>query len=123
MRIINLSHNDDLINVIRKCNENFKQLTWQLTQSSKTQRRTDSETLTREINSLYQTIGELRDSIPTTVSDAIDEALPQTYPPVGSYILNQFDPSNDYPNTIWQQVDTVTTDGNVTIPLWQRIVI
>lgn len=61
--------------------------------------------------------------IPQLVEDEVTEQMPSAFPPVGSYIMSQFDPGNDYPGTVWQQVDTITTDGSTTIPLWQRTII
>ena len=134
MKIANISHNDDLIAVVRKCNANFRELSFSMRQASKKQSRIDSEEMIAAINQVrddmvdtvipQQVADQIAEAdIPQMVSDEVDARIPEAYPPVGSYIISQFDPGNDYPGTIWQQVDAVTTDGNVTIPLWQRMVI
>ena len=134
MKIANISHNDDLLAVIRKCNANFRELSFSMRQASKKQSRIDGEETIAAINQVredmvdtvipQQVADQIAEAdIPGQVSSEVDARIPDAYPPVGSYILSQFDPSNDYPGTVWQQVDTVTTDGNVTIPLWQRTII
>lgn len=40
-------------------------------------------------------------------------------PQVGTYIISDNMPV--YDDTTWQQIDTITTDSNVTIPVWERI--
>jgi len=144
MEIAKLSQNDDLLAVIRKCNVNFRQLAWFARQAIQKQSRIDMDDVSEEIDGITQTLVELENVIlPQMVNDAVDTKVPvevaaqiaavdipqmvsdevaaqMTVLPVGSYLMTQTDPAAIYPGTTWQQSDTVTTDGNVVIPLWER---
>lgn len=142
MEILDLSHNDDLIDVIRKCNTNFKQLAFSTTQSIKAQGRSSSsgaEAMVADaINELTnvtvpnEVASQIANTdIPSIVNDAIDAldisqmvsdevAAQAVVPPVGSYLIMQTDPSVMYPGTTWQQTYTIGTTGGPTLPLWER---
>lgn len=142
MEILDLSHNDDLIAVIRKCNSNFKQLAFSASQGIKAQGRTSSseaEAMVADaVNELTNVTvpNEVANQIasadiPGAVDDAIDALdIPQmvsdevasqmVVPPVGSYLMTQSDPSSMYAGTIWSQIDTITTTNATLIPLWKR---
>lgn len=70
MDIVDLSHNDDLRDVVRKCNTNFKKLSYSLAQSAKTQRREDAD-------SIGQQIQDLASTIPSTVSSEVSDQINQ----------------------------------------------
>lgn len=142
MEIIDLSHNDDLISVIRKCNANFKQLAFSASQGIKAQGRASSSsaeamvadaineltnvTIPNEVASQLSNLdvsGMVDDAItdadiPQMVSDEV--ASQMVVPPVGSYLMMQSDPSSTYAGTTWSQVDTITTTNVILVPLWQR---
>lgn len=132
MEIIDLSHNDDLVTVVRKCNANFKQLYYTLTQSSRKQRRIDNQDVGEALQTLDESLIELQNVVmPNAIADAIaaldvpgqitaalEESIPDAYPPVGSYEISDTMPA--YDGTTWVQVDTVSTTGSLSIPLWQR---
>lgn len=128
MEVVDLSQNDDLIAVIRKCNMNFKQLYYTLTQSSRKQRRIDSQDVSQALQALGDDLAELQNVImPQAIADniaALDvpgqiaAAIPDAYPPVGSYEISNAMPA--YDGTTWVQVDTIDTTGSLSIPLWQR---
>lgn len=142
MEILDLSHNDDLIAVIRKCNTNFKQLAFSTTQSIKAQGRSSSsgaEAMVADaINELTnvtvpnEVASQIANTdIPSIVNDAIDAldisqmvsdevAAQAVVPPIGSYLIMQTDPSVMYPGTTWQQTYTIGTTGGPTLPLWER---
>lgn len=133
MEILDLSHNDDLIAVIRKCNANFKQLAFSASQGIKAQGRASSsgaEAMVADaINELTnvtipnEVASQIANAdIPGAVSDAIDalDISQMVVPPVGSYLMAQSDPSSTYAGTTWSQVDTITTTNVTLIPLWQR---
>lgn len=144
MEIVNLSHNDSIPTIARKCNQNFKQLAWSSSQAMRKQGRMEEADVSDALVDVYDEIASVAGSIPSEVSaqlsaqdipgkvdDAIQaQDIPQMVsnevasqmivPPVGSYLLTQSDPSGIYSGTTWQQSDTVTTDGNVVIPLWER---
>lgn len=142
MEIIDLSHNDDLLAVIRKCNANFKQLAFSTSQGIKAQGRASSsgaEAMVADaINELTnvtipnEVANQIANAdIPGAVDDAIDAldisqmvsdevASQMVMPPVGSYLMSQGDPSSTYAGTTWSQVDTITTTNATIIPLWQR---
>lgn len=142
MEILDLSHNDDLLAVIRKCNANFKQLAFSASQGIKAQGRASgnaAETMVADaVNELTnvtipnEVAGQLSNlDVPGMVDDAImDVDIPQmvsdevasqmVIPPVGSYLMTQSDPSSTYAGTTWSQVDTITTTNATLVPLWQR---
>lgn len=41
-------------------------------------------------------------------------------PPFGQLVMSLTDPADLYPETLWVQVDSVTTDLGSTIPIWTR---
>lgn len=142
MNILDISHNDDLVTVIRKCNQNFKQLVFESTQDVKRQGRSSdssAEAMVAEaVDDITNVIvpnevsGQIANQdIPGKVSDAIDAldvpqmvedevAAQMTVPPVGSYLMATSNPSSTYSGTTWQQAGTITTDNSVVITLWER---
>jgi hypothetical protein len=140
MDIVNISQSDDLATVARKCDTNFKQVSWSLRQYVNKQGRIAGDQVDRAITVIRDEVDGLvaglpgmvsnevttqlnAMDLPTIIEEEVESQMQGIYPPLGSYLLTNYDPSNDYPGTYWQQVDSVTTDGNVTIPLWQRTVI
>ena len=61
----------------------------------------------------------LSEDIPQIVSDEIDNRITDAYPKIGACIISNNMPS--YDGTAWQQIDTITTDSSITIPIWERI--
>lgn len=142
MEILDLSHNDDLLAVIRKCDANFKQLAFSTSQGIKTQGRvsnSNAEAMVADaINELTNVTvpSEVANQIanadvPGMVDDAIDAlnisqmvsdevASRVTMPPIRSYLIAQSNPSTTYAGTTWSQVDTITTTNATLIPLWER---
>lgn len=127
MEVVNLSHNDDIVTIVKKCNLNFKNIMWQLTKTLRTQQIVDVESLMESITSLSDDVARMESvTIPNEVASQIAaQDIPglvsqASAPPVGSYMMSQSSPASSYSGTTWQQVDSVTTDGSVTIPLWQR---
>lgn len=142
MEILDLSHNDDLLAVIRKCNTNFKQLAFSASQGIKTQGRvsnSNAEAMVADaINELTnvtvpnEVASQLMNAdVPGMVDGAIDAlnisqmvsnevASQMTMPPIGSYLMTQSNPSTAYAGTTWSQVDTITTTNAMLIPLWER---
>jgi hypothetical protein len=59
------------------------------------------------------------EDIPQIVSDEIDNRMTDVYPEIGACIISNNMPS--YDDTTWQQIDTITTDSSITIPIWERI--
>ena len=148
MQILDLVHNDDLHNVIDKCNLNFKELAFAMRQAIKKQGRQSDESASREINEavnqlVVTTIPNevasqiassdipglvnrevsnqiLAADIPTLVSNEVEDKMPMAFPPIGSYIMMDSSPESSYDGTTWMQVDTIITETSVTIPLWKR---
>lgn len=129
MEIVDLSHNDDLLAVIRKCNTNFKQLAFSASQNLKAQGRSSGSSAEAMVADAINEITNVTvpaevsaqiasQDIPQMVSDAVAAAA--VVPPVGSYLMSQTNPSSIYAGTTWQQVDTVSTDSSTIIPLYQR---
>lgn len=129
MEIVDLSHNDDLLAVIRKCNTNFKQLAFSASQNLKAQGRSSGSSTEAMVADAINEITNVTvptevsaqiasQDIPQMVSDAV--AAVAIVPPVGSYLMSQTNPSSTYTGTTWQQVDTISTDSSTIIPLYQR---
>jgi hypothetical protein len=129
MEIVDLSHNDDLLAVIRKCNTNFKQLAFSASQNLKAQGRSSGSSAEAMVADAINEITNVTvpaevsaqiasQDIPQMVSDAV--AAIAIVPPVGSYLMSQTNPSGTYTGTTWQQVDTISTDSSTIIPLYQR---
>lgn len=92
MEIMDLSHNDDLLAVVRKCNANFKQLYYTLTQSSRKQLRIENQDVSEALQALDESLIELQNvvmpnaiadaiaalDVPGQIADAIDQALDVT---------------------------------------------
>jgi len=129
MEIVDLSHNDDLLAVIKKCNTNFKQLAFSANQNLKAQGRSSDSSAEAMVADAINEITNVTvpaevsaqiasQDIPQMVSDVV--AAVAVVPPVGSYIMAQTNPSSTYAGTTWQQVDTISTDSSTIIPLYQR---
>lgn len=147
MELLDLSHNDDIVSIARKCNINFKKMWSTIRNMSSNQARSEHDetnrTINNAINSLVNTTipnavssqisaldisGQIRvavtnqiDSIniPQVVSDEIDNRITDAYPEIGTCVISNNVPS--YDDTEWQQIDTITTDSSTTIPIWERI--
>lgn len=126
MDIVNLSHNDDIVTIVRKCNLNFKNIVWQLSKSVKNQQRVDLDDVMEVIASLSDEIATMESvTIPNAVAAQVAaQDIPglveqATIPPIGAYLMSQTMPA--YDSTTWQQVGTVQTSTNVTIPIWERM--
>lgn len=147
MELVNISPNDGTPAIASKCNANFRRISFDLSQAMRRQARSDEERTDSDLASLYDTLhGEIQSlddsiqqqidglvehTIPEEVASQIDtlgipdmivEAVEGVYPPVGSYMLSEFSPEESYPGTLWAEAGSVTTDDEVTIPLWQRVV-
>lgn len=94
INLVDIGPNDDLSEVIRKCNYNFKQ-------ANKTQiSGTISSTVASDsIGSLRRYIDQKIEDINSKISN-IDVA-----PPKGTYIYADYDPNEKWPGTTWNKVD------------------
>ena len=129
MNIIDIFHYDDLVTVIRKCNENFRQLAWNTEKTAKLQNVDVTEALAdmqSDINDLAtQTIPSevaaqvTAANIPNQVSREVVAQMANYAPPVGSYIIAGQQPS--YTGTTWQQAGNVYINTSDTLPIWQRV--
>lgn len=59
MEIIDLSHNDDLVTIAKKCNINFKNLAWSDKNAVKNQSRIDMSEVDAAITALHDDIDDL----------------------------------------------------------------
>lgn len=137
MEIVDLKHSDDLIDVVRKCNANFKQLAFSISQDIKRQGRTSTADVNDAIigmrNELDIISGSIAGEIAAQVSAQVASqlaaadipvqvaaAMPAAFPPTGAYIMSQSDPAASYAGTSWARVGTMIADGGTQLPLWQR---
>lgn len=114
--LITLSPNDELDNVIRKVNHNFKQLSF--AQSNKTNQvnRATNQSLQQEVSSVRQDMQTLEQSLTqaigtlqATLEESIMSAVNALTPPIGTMMFCSADPGNTYTGTTWTQV----TQGTV----------
>lgn len=144
MELIEISQNDDLQTLARKCSSNFRQMIWSLRQTSKKQSRIDRDEIEIVIGDVVSNLVSnvipnvvsaevARQDIPTKVNDAVtarideldiptmisDEVTRQLTPAVGDYVISDVDPSTKYPDTTWQS-DTITTASSMVITIWKR---
>lgn len=130
MEIMDISQNDELETLARKCNTNFRRLAWSTREAIKKQSLIDGAAVDQALRELGDSISELTNVvIPDTVSaqiDAldipgmIDDGVSRLIPPIGAYLLSDSSPDLTYQGTTWTQVDTVDTTGGLSIDLWQR---
>lgn len=100
--LIELKQNDELTDVVRKSNSNFKNLGYAL--KKKLQGAADSSSaewkqaiadLTKDMN---QKVSDL-----TTELAAAEETMAKMVPPVGSTLIMPRNPSTMYPGTTWSR--------------------
>lgn len=117
--LIELKQNDELTDVVRKSNSNFKNLGYAL--KKKLQGAADSSSaewkqavadLSKEIN---QKVADLTTDLDSTKEEleAAKETMEKMVPPVGS-VLFQYSPVNPntmYPGTVWQRYTKFHTIG------------
>lgn len=131
MEIIDVSVNDDLMELARKCRDNFRQIAWAIGHDNKLNRINSSDIATMvsaisgQVIELANDVSDLSNvRIPSEVASQIAaQDIPgmveAALPPVGSYLMSDQMPS--YTGTTWQQAGNVVTDTPATIPLWKRI--
>lgn len=68
MEIVNLSHNDNIPTIARKCNQNFKQLAWSSSQAMRKQGRMEESDFSDALIGVYDEIASVAGSIATEVS-------------------------------------------------------
>lgn len=72
------------------------------------------------LDAMGRSIEDIELSLPDDISDAVSDALPGAFPPIGSYLMSDTDPGLHYGSTTWTQAGTITADGNVAIQIWKR---
>ena len=117
--LIELKQNDELTDVVRKSNSNFKNLGYAL--KKKLQGAADNSSaewkqavadLTKDVN---QKVSDLTTDLNSTKEEleAAKEAMEKMVPPVGSVLFQyaSVDPSTMYPGTVWQKYTKYHTIG------------
>lgn len=124
--ILEIGPNDDLIEVIRKCNYNFRH--YIQTQES------DDGSIVRvqdDVDEVKKTIAEQVDKILTLIKETakaqdskisnlekkITNIQNELVPDVGSWIFADYDPNSKYPGTTWEHVND---PKSINAPLWHR---
>lgn len=129
MNIIDIFHTDDLVTVIRKCNENFRQLAWNTSKTAKLQNTDVTEALTDMQAEISQMVSRTipdevsaqitAADIPSQVSSEVATQMASYAPPVGSYVIADVMPS--YTGTTWTQAGDVYVNTTDTVPVWKRV--
>lgn len=71
MEIVNLSQNDSIPTIARKCNQNFKQIAWSSNQAMRKQGRMEESDFSDALIGVYDEIANVAGSIATEVSSQI----------------------------------------------------
>ena len=121
--LIEINMNDELPNVIRKCNDNFRRVSSQQSRSTDTAIMNESErsdeALADAVQSVNEAISGLSDKIDQLseetekaiadlrawVSDEIAKATrPESFaPPIGCYLFSETNPEITWPGTKWER--------------------
>lgn len=103
--LIELSHRDELPDIVRKCNANFKSVMFST--SSRASRSSASgdwepeiDDLRQEMNSSFNEVAQELQSLESKIT-ALKAALT---PPVGAMMFCDADPSLTYEGTVWTEV-------------------
>ena len=132
MEIVELSQNDDIVGIVRKCNANFKQIAWSEVQEKK-RNRTDASDMADAIIAMRNDLDDFGESIPSQIAAQIASMdiagqiatevaaqIASIAPPVGSYMIMPTDPSSEYPGTTWTRSGTISPSGGSSVQLWRR---
>lgn len=107
MKIVEIKQTDDLMTVARKCNENFKQVTWDANQSLKKQGLIDAESINASLTQINDDITNLENVvIPADVASAISAA---DIPGQVSSAISAADIPGQVSTAITNALSTVTT--------------
>lgn len=123
--IIQINQNDDLQEVIRKANTNFSTVANVAATTSTSSVITDdkSEAVARQLYSIQTSINQLRSWVQTQLSSMdtkiqeLEQKIKDIVPKVGTYILSDTNPSNQYPGTTWEKVTPAPIQN---INTWKR---
>lgn len=127
MEIIDVSLNDDHMELAKKCRDNFRQIAWAIGQGNKLNRINSSDiagmvnAISGQVIQLTNDVSDLSNvRIPSEVASQIAaQDIPGMVAPIGSYLISDQMPT--YAGTTWQQAGNIVTDTPATIPLWKRI--
>lgn len=121
--LIDLGISDSLQDVVRKCNQNFRHLASDQSRQNKTGIRQESvrvdnviKSATSEINAAVK---DGLDQIRNEVTQLIKEAQLETIPPIGTYIICDYDPNEKWDNTVWEQIEQID-ETPIILPMWYR---
>lgn len=123
--IVEIGINDDLREIIRKCNYNFGQ--YMRTQgddgSSIVTAQDDitgvKEELASQVEKIIRIIDEkasIQDRKIRELDDEVSRLRSEIVPDVGSWIYYDNDPNDKYPGTVWERVQQTMSVA----PLWHR---
>lgn len=114
--------NDTIQDIVRKCNSNFKRLALNQSKQSRSDIRQESSRTDSAINdaearlnaALAGAIGEINAALESAITSIQNNLVP----PTGTYIISDYDPGNQYPNTEWKKITPAPLDN---IDIWHRI--
>lgn len=113
--IIEIGLNDSLQDVIRKCNQNFRQVLSSQQKQSRTEIRQEgikteakSEAM---INSAIKEINETVEAGLQLIESKLTQMRADLVPPIGTWIYCDYDPNVIYQDTTWEKAE----EGNILI--------
>lgn len=121
--LINIRQSDEIPDVARKCNHNFRYLAnanlsaggdVNSSISDLSNRITDlSDDIASDIQAINTSISELQTVLEAKVAQASAALKDELTPPVNAVVLG-YDPTSMYPGTTWSKHQVVLIDGSAT---------
>lgn len=103
--LIELNHRDELTDIVRKCNANFKSVMFSA--NSRASRSSASGDWEPEIDDLRQEMDSSFNEVSQalqSLDDRIDALKAALTPPIGTMMFCPADPSSTYEGTVWTEV-------------------
>lgn len=121
--LIDIRQSDEIADVARKCNHNFRYLSNANNSadgevngaiSNLSNRITDlSDDIASDIQAINTSISELQTTLETLVDTKVAYLKNELTPPVNAVVLG-YDPTSIYPGTTWSKQQVVLIDGSAT---------
>lgn len=110
LNIVEIGHNDDLFETIRKCNYNFKQYSNSQSSAYISLEDVSSDVddvkarLAEQIEKLLTLIDEKTEAQNEKIEDVRKKLEENMIPDIGTYMFATYNPNTKWPSTKWEQV-------------------
>lgn len=119
--LIEIGLNDTIQDIIRKCNSNFKRLSLNQSKQNQADIRQESSRTNSAINNAEVRLNAALDGAIGEINATLDSAIitiqNNLTPLIGTYIMSDANPSNQYPGTTWEKVTPAPIQN---INTWKR---